>query len=297
MSLKRAYLYLHISILLAGFTGIFGRLIELSAIPLVWYRVMLAAPMIAVFMYIQKQKIIYPLTDIWAIAKSGIVLSIHWIFFYSSIKYSNVSIAVVCFGLIGFFTTILQTLIQKAKFSFVELSLSLIAIAGIVAIFNFETTYKLGITLGIISAFLAALYTVLNKSLVEKYKPTLINLYQLTTCAVVMSFILPFQMHQASDQHLIPDTYDIFYLLLFAFFCTAVLYILFNKSLQNLSPITVTLSYNLEPVYSIILAIFIFNENSELSNQFYLGVTLILLSVFLQSLYSVRAYRKLGRHL
>ena len=291
MSLRKAYIFLHSSIFLAGFTGIFGRLIDLNAIPLIWYRVMFAAPMIAIYLYFQRQKIRYPLRDFWEIAKSGIILSVHWILFYSSIKYSNVSVAVVCVGLVGFFTTFLQRIIQKIQFSITELFLSLIAIAGIVLIFNIESGYKLGIILGVASAFLASLFTVLNKDLVKKYEPTLINFYQLTTTFIVMSFILPFQMHFTGNQNLSMSVHDLFYILLFAFFCTALLYILFNKSLQILSPVTVTLSYNLEPIYSIILAILIFKENSELSFNFYIGVGLILLSVLLQSLYAVKNYR------
>ena len=291
MSLRKAYIFLHSSIFLAGFTGIFGRLIDLNAIPLIWYRVMFAAPMIAIYLYFQRQKIRYPLRDFWEIAKSGIILSVHWILFYSSIKYSNVSVAVVCVGLVGFFTTFLQRIIQKIQFSITELFLSLIAIAGIVLIFNIESGYKLGIILGVASAFLASLFTVLNKDLVKKYEPTLINFYQLTTTFIVMSFILPFYMHFTGNQNLSMSVHDLFYILLFAFFCTALLYILFNKSLQILSPVTVTLSYNLEPIYSIILAILIFKENSELSFNFYIGVGLILLSVLLQSLYAVKNYR------
>lgn len=161
--MKEAFIKLHISILLAGITGLFGKLISLNEGLLVWYRMMFASLLFISFLALQKRLKLPPLKEILKISGIGLLLGLHWIFFYGSIKASNISIGVVCFSLTGFFTAFLKPLLNRHSVSFKEVLFSLLTLAGIILIFHFDTRYRLGIGLGIISSALAALFTITNK--------------------------------------------------------------------------------------------------------------------------------------
>lgn len=280
--MKRAYIYLHLAVLLASLTGIFGKLITLNAEALVFYRTLFAAIGMGVLArYMGKLKR-YSLKETLQIMLAGFVISCHWIAFYASIKLSNVSIGVVCFCLSGFFTALFKPLFQKTKLSVPELLLSLLVLAGIVLIFSFDTTYRLGISLGIFAASLAAIYTLLNDRLIHKYDVFNINFYQMTggfIIAVVLMLGFNWHHHLAFP---IPDGLNLSYLLILSLLCTVLLYILVLKAQQKVSAFTVNLSFNLEPIYSIILAIIFFHENKELHSSFYIGCSLIVLSIVIQ---------------
>ena len=155
------YIKLHASVLLAGFTGLLAKLISLNEVVIVWYR-MFFAFLIFALMYVFTRNKIKMSEPLKAVAL-GALLAVHLIFFFGSIKYSNVSIGVVCYSLVGFFTVLFEPFVCKTKFSFVELFYSLIAVFGILLIFNFDASYRFGIVLGVISAGLFALYTLYNK--------------------------------------------------------------------------------------------------------------------------------------
>lgn len=290
--MKNAYILLHISILLAGFTGIFGKLIDLNEALLVWYRIALSSIILGAILFYNKSRILYPLREILSMSVAGGFLTLHWLFFFGSIKHSNVSIGVICFGLTGFFTAILQPLIRRTHIKLSEILLSLITISGIALIFHFDTQYRVGITLGIISSVFSALYTIYNERLIQKYDSKLLNFYQLGTGTIFLGLMMPFYLFFNPTEYLFPNTEDWIYISILAFFCTVILYVLFNESLKYLSAFTVNLSFNLEPIYSIILAFILFNENQDLNNYFYIGITLVMLSVVLQGILSYRKYQK-----
>jgi len=280
--MKRAYLYLHLAVLLAGFTGIFGKLIDLNQIVLVFYRTLLASGILGLILLFSKKKYNYTIKNMLHIAATGLVITLHWIFFYGSIKASNVSIGVVCFCLTGFFTSILSPLIGKRKFDKSELWLSLLVLLGIVLIFSFDTTYRYGIVLGIAGAFLASLFTILNEQLLVKYDVWDINFYQILTAAIFSGILV--LGYKIIDPNLIvvPSKGDWLNLIVFALFCTVLMYALMLMAQRKLSAFTVNLSFNLEPIYSILLAIFFFHENKTLKPSFYIGCGLILLSITIQ---------------
>ncbi|MCO5230980.1 MAG: DMT family transporter [Chitinophagales bacterium] len=290
--MRNSYIYLHLSVFLAGFTGIFGRLIQLNEGLLVWYRIALASIVLGGMLLYNKSKICYPLKDILSISKSGVILTIHWLLFFASIKYSNVSIAVVCFGLTGFNTSILYPIIKRKKFNFVEIALSLITLSGIILIFHFDIHYRLGIILGIISSLFSALYTIFNEDLVKKFDSKTLNFYQLSAGTIFLTLVMPLYLKMNPTSYLFPNLTDWIYIFILSIVCTVVLYILFNESLKHISPFTVNLSYNLEPIYSIILAFILFQENKELEGHFYIGMMLVILAVVLQSLLSYKRYQK-----
>lgn len=280
--MKRAYFYLHLSILLAGFTGIFGKLIELNEIVLVFFRTLLASIILFVFLALSKRFRRFSSKDILCMAGSGAVIMLHWFFFYGSIKESNVSIGVVCFCLTGFFTAILGPILGKRKFDKYELLLSLLVLLGIILIFSFDTTYRFGILLGVISALLASLFTMWNEKLLKVYDVWNLNFYQMLSAACLSSIVMLVYKYFDPRLVVVPSQKDWLYLIVFALFCTVLMYAFMLMAQRKVSAFTVNLSFNLEPIYSIILAILLFHENKSLNGSFYIGCGLILLSISIQ---------------
>lgn len=286
--MKKSYLILHAAVILAGFTGIFGKLISLNEGLLVWYRVFFSSIILLLILKLFKVRAIPTSKEKFGIAKIGLLITIHWVFFYASIKYSNISIGVVCYCLTSFFTAIFSPLINRQKFNPTELLLSVLTLIGIALIFHFDSSYQLGILLGVISSAFAALYTIYNERLVKKYDSRIINYYQMIGGTVALGISLPLYLHYFHAPSLIPSPKDTVYLLLLASFCTAGLYVLFAESLKRIPAFTVNLSFNLEPVYAIILAFLFFNESKELNVSFYIGLLFVMASVILQTIFSLK---------
>jgi drug/metabolite transporter (DMT)-like permease len=217
----------------------------------------------------------------------GALLGLHWMLFYGSIKASNVSIGVICFSLVGFFTAICEPLILKRRFSWMELLLSCITVAGVMCIFSFDTRYRYGIMIGIVSSLVCALYVIYNKKASVGVRSRDVLMSQMSGGLIVVSCIIPlYLMVFPSSQAVvvIPEGSNLWFMLCHALFCTVGMYLLQIQALKRLSAFTVNLSYNLEPCYTIILAFLIFGEGREVNFSFYLGITLIVLSVLLQTL-------------
>lgn len=284
--MKKSYLRLHIAVILAGFTGVFGKLISLNEGLLVWYRVLLSAIILFFVLKFFKKDIKQSMPEKLTISSVGMLITIHWIFFYASIKYANISIGVVCYCLTSLFTAIFEPLINKKPFSVPQLLLSCLTLLGISLIFHFDSSYQLGIWLGVVSAAFAALYTVFNERLVKKHDSIVINYYQMVGGTIGLGILLPFYLYFFPVTTLLPSTTDLLYLLLLAAFCTVTLYVLFAEVLRVIPAFTVNLSFNLEPIYSIILAFIFFNEGKEVNASFYLGCAFVMLSVILQSVFS-----------
>ncbi|MEO8569958.1 MAG: EamA family transporter, partial [Ginsengibacter sp.] len=166
--MKKAFLQLHIAVLLAGFTAILGKLIDLNEGMLVLYRMLLSAVLLGLILLYRKEFERISFVDALKIFGVGTIVAMHWVTFYGSIKYSNVSVSVTCLSAIGFFTSFFEPLIKRRRIDGVEVALGLLAIAGIYLIFNFYPEYKTGIIFGIISAMLASLFPIYNKSFLEK---------------------------------------------------------------------------------------------------------------------------------
>ncbi|NDW18141.1 EamA family transporter [Dysgonomonas sp. 216] len=280
--MKQALIKLHLSVIIASFTGIFGKLIALHEGLLVWYRLLITSVVFFMVLWITKRFRRIGGKELLKIMGVGCILSAHWFFFYGSIKASNVAIGVVCFSLTGFFTAILEPIINRHRFSVKELLFSVIGVLGILLIFHFDTRYRLGITLGAISSTLAAIFIICNKHVTANRPATSVLFYEIIGGLVFVSLLLPVYIYFFPPEKLIPDVYDWTYLFLLATICTVGLYILQIQALRFVSPFTVNLTYNLEPVYSIILAMILFSEAKELDLSFYVGLGLIIFSVFLQ---------------
>ncbi|PUV24514.1 DMT family transporter [Sphingobacterium athyrii] len=292
--MKKSYLLLHFAIILAGFTGIFGKLISLSEVLLTWYRIFFSAIILSLILRILRISTKISTNEKINIGKIGVLITIHWVFFYASIKYANISIGVVCYCLTSFFTAIFKPLIDKTRFNYSELLLSALTLVGISCIFHFDNSYQLGIILGVISSSFAALYTIYNEKLVKVYDSKLLNYYQMIGGTVGLGLLLPVYLYFFPTVNLLPSYKDTVYLFLLSLFCTVGLYVLFAEVLKKISAFTVNLSFNLEPVYAIAIAFLFFNEGKELNFSFYLGLLFVILSVVLQTAISVKKQQNKG---
>ncbi len=280
--MKKALIQLHIAVFLAGFTAILGKLITLNEGLLVWFRLLITVVTLAAILFFKKELQRIPLKDALKIFGVGVIVAIHWVTFYGSVKYANVSVALVCFSASGFFTAFFEPLILKRKISLAEVVLGLIAISGIYIIFDFHPQYKLGIIFGIISAVGSSVFPIYNKKLLLTYTPKILMLYELGGGLLALTVLVPFYLMQFPAAYYLPTTSDWLWLLVLAWLCTVLSFDLQLNALKKISAFTANLTYNLEPVYGIILAFLFFKENENLNNQFYIGVMLILLAVVLQ---------------
>ncbi len=282
--MKNALIKLHIAVFLAGFTAIIGKLIALNEGLLVWYRLLITVVTLALVLYFRKELERLSLASAFKIFGVGVIVALHWVSFYGSVKYSTVAVSLTCFSAIGFFTAFFEPLILKRKIDLVEVALGLLAIAGIYLIFDFHPQYEKGILFGIISAMLASIFPVLNKLLLKNYTPRTITLYEMTGGLIALTFYIPVYLYFFPATYYLPTGADFLWLLVLAWLCTIISFDLQLQALKKISPFTSSLTYNLEPVYGIILGFIIFHENKYLGIGFYLGLGCILLAVALQML-------------
>ncbi|MBA2563748.1 MAG: DMT family transporter [Chitinophagaceae bacterium] len=280
--MKKAFIQLHIAVFLAGFTAILGKLITLNEGLLVWYRLFITVVTLWLLLYLKKEFDRLSVKNTVLIFGVGTIVAMHWVCFYGSIKYANVSVSLTCFSAVGFFTSIFEPVIMKRKIDLFEVFLGLLAIAGIYLIFDFYPQYKTGILFGIISALLASLFPIFNKNLLKNFSAKTVTLYEMTGGLLALSLIIPFYLKFFPAEYYLPSVTDWLWLLVLAWLCTVLSFILQLNALKRVSPFTANLTYNLEPIYGIMLAFIIFHENKYLSSGFYYGLALILLAVILQ---------------
>ncbi|MEJ7610183.1 MAG: DMT family transporter [Ferruginibacter sp.] len=280
--MKKAFIQLHIAVFLAGFTAVLGKLITLNEGLLVWYRLLITVFVLAVILFFRKEFKRYPFRDIIRMAGVGGVIAFHWVTFYGSVKYGNISVALVCLSSAGFFSALLEPLFLKKKIIIPELLLGLMAIAGIYIIFDFHPQFKLGIVYGMLSAFGAAVFPILNKELLHRFSPRTLTFYELGGGLVILTLLLPFYLDQTGAAYYIPTLSDLGWLLVLALLCTVVSFDLQLQALQKISAFTVNLMYNLEPLYGIILAFVFFGEGKMFHDEFYWGVALIVMAIVIQ---------------
>ncbi|UGS21906.1 DMT family transporter [Flavobacterium cyclinae] len=274
----KSYLHLHLIVFIWGFTAILGKLISLEALDLVWYRMLFASTIMTIVVVLSKEKVKVPLNVFIGFVVSGIIIATHWLTFYQAIKVSNVSITLACLSTGAFFASILEPIFYKRKIIWYELVFGLIVIAGLSIIFNVETKYKSGIYLAVTSAFLSALFSVINGKYAKEYSPNIISLYELSSGVFFLSIYL-FFAGSFSPAFFAISINDLIWLFLLSSICTAYAFSASVKVMKYLSPFTVMLTINLEPIYGIILALMIFKDGEEMTPLFYVGALLILITV------------------
>ena len=280
--MKRAFIQLHIAVFLAGFTAVLGRLIGLNEGLLVWYRLLITVIVLAGILYAKKEFKKIAVRDVLRMSAVGGIIGFHWVTFYGSIKYGNISVALVCLSAAGFFSALIEPILFKKKIEVAEVLLGLLAIAGIYIIFDFHPNFKVGIVYGILAAFGAAIFPMLNKQLIKEFSPRTLTFYELIGGLIILSLLLPIYLILTPSGYFLPTIQDFGWLIILAVVCTVLCFDLQLKALQKISAFTSNLMYNLEPLYGIILAFVFFGEGKSFHKEFYIGVALILLAIVLQ---------------
>lgn len=277
------YIHLHILVFIWGFTAILGALISIDAIPLVWYRMFFAVLFILIYFLFKRKSIRTTPKALLKFLFTGILIALHWIAFFSAIKVANVSIALVAMSTGALFTSLIEPLFFKRKLIFLELLFGVIVIVGLYVIFNVESEYTLGIIYALIASFLSALFTVLNGLFIKKHEADVITFYQLLFgVAFISIYVLASSNFSMQDFSL--KNSDILYLLILSSICTAYAFVVSVKIMKYLTPYTVMLTVNLEPVYGIILALLFFGDKEKMSPQFYIGALLIIITVIVNGI-------------
>lgn len=276
---EKNLIILHCTVFVWGFTGILGELISVSAVYLVWYRLMIA--FVSLFLYFIFAKTDFKVSwkTFFQFIFTGAIVGIHWLLFFQSIKVSTVSVTLVCLSATTLFTAIFEPLVTNKKISKLEILAGMIIIAGIVLIFKFETRYTKGIILGLISASAASIFTIINSHYAKQKPAAVIAFYELSGAFFWLSVYLFFM--GGFNQNLYLKTDDLIYLLILGTVCTSVAYVAGVSVMKQLSAFRVALVTNLEPVYGIIMAFFFFGELKKMNSGFWIGAILILSTVFL----------------
>ncbi len=281
---QRAYLELHFAVLLFGLTALLGGLIDLSAVNIVWWRVLLTSISLLFLIKLGEIRRILPTKTILAMMGIGVIVGLHWVTFYGSVKLSNVSICLVGISTTSTFTAILEPLFFKEKIKWLEVGLSLLILPGMILVVNATDWSMLtGLWVALISAFLAALFAIFNKKMITKIGALPITFIELSSAWLFLSIVIPvyYLITLKPIELLPPRPIDWAYLVFLALFCTTLAYVLALRSLKYLSAFAANLTYNLEPVYGILLAWFILKENEQLTTGFYIGAVIIMLAVFM----------------
>ena len=291
--MKNSLLRLHFTVFLWGFTGVLGKAITLNEGWLVWWRMFISAISIAV-LYGFKGKIEkISFRDFFKIASIGTILSLHWLCFYGSIKYANVSIALTCLSTSGLISAFIEPLFFRRRINIAELSLGLFALAGIAIIYFDNLYFSTGIYVGLLSSVLTVLVSVMNKKYVTDFKPETVTLYQLSGGCFGLTVLLPLYDYIFHSTAQVPQGLDWLWLMILSWLCTILTFMIYIRVLKQVTAFTVNLTLTLEPVYGIVLAFLIYHENKSLGDKFYIGFGLILLAVIIQMLRLVQQHRKL----
>lgn len=277
-SLQKSIITLHITVMVWGFTGVLGALISVNEYQLVWYRVLIAAVSLAIFCKIKNISLKADFMPILKLLGTGLLLGLHWILFFGAIKASNISITMVCLSSLTLFTSILEPIFNRVKVSKLEVLIGMVIIFGIYLIFQFESQYTKGILMGLSSALLASMFTIINGKQIKNRSAIVISFYELVGAFLGVTVYLLFK--NGAHQNLYLPVNDVVYLLLLGTVCTSVAYVYGVTVMQHLSAFRVVLITNLEPVYAIIMALLFFGKTEHMSNQFYIGALIILMAIF-----------------
>lgn len=278
--IQRAYLQLHLAVFLFGFTAILGELISLTELPLVWWRMLLTTVSFLFIPGVLQAFRKVPRRMRWQMLGIGSIIALHWVTFFGAVKYSNVSICLVGMATTSFFTAIVEPLFFKRKIKTYELVLGAMVIPGMyLVVQSIDLSMRIGILMALVSAFLAALFSVFNKKMVTQANTQVITFIELGSGWLFLCLLLPFYLNQTGEAF-VPVRWDWAYLVILAVVCTTFAFVLSLNALRYLSAFTNSLIINLEPVYGILIAWFLFQEHKEVGEYFYIGVAIVLLAVF-----------------
>lgn len=281
------HLHLHLIVFIWGFTALLGQLISLQALSLVFTRICISVIVILGYLLMQKKSLNIAPKDMFRFFIFGFVIAIHWLTFFHAIKISNISITLACISTGAFFTSILEPIFYKRKFILYEVLLGGLVVGGLLLIFQFETQYKMGILVALLSAFLSACFSLINGKLAHSYDSVIVSFYELLGGLFILSCFLFYQNgFTASNFNLQP--YDYLWLGILGSVCTAYPFIATIDIMKYLSPYTVMLTINLEPIYGILLAVIFFRDQEKMTPAFYIGACIIICTVLLNAYFKNR---------
>lgn len=275
-------LLLHALVFIWGFTGILGYEISLSAVPLVWWRVAIASVSLGLFGAIARKSIRARTQEILQFFGVGIVIALHWLCFFGSIKESTISVALVVISTTAFFVSLIAPILRKEKFHYYELLLGVMVVIGLAVIFRFESQYTTGIILSLLSALFAATFSTFNSMLISKHSAIKIAFWEILSACVAITTYLMFTGNLESTLTNISG-YNFSLLLVLGIVCTGFAFVAAIEVMKVLSPFTCALAINLEPIYTIVFALWIYGESEYMSLQFYLGALIILSTLFVEA--------------
>ena len=287
----KSYLHLHLIVFIWGFTAVLGALISLDALPLVWFRMLFAVGFVGIYIYFKKLSLKISTKTFLQFIFAGLLIALHWFTFFHAIKISNISITLACLSTGAFFTSLLEPILYGKKIVWYEVFFGLLVVFGLYIIFKVEGNYFWGMLTALSSAFLSALFAVINSKFVKEHDAVVISFYELSGGVVFFTFLLLFA-HSFSPDFFILSSKDFLYLMILSSVCTAYAFIASTSIMKFLSPYTVMLTINLEPIYGIILAVLVFKEKERMSFEFYIGACIILLTVILNGI--IKSRKKLS---
>ena len=287
----KSYLHLHFIVFIWGFTAVLGALISLDALPLVWFRMLFAVGFISIYIVFKKIPLKISTKTMLQFLLAGLIIALHWFTFFKAIKVSNISVTLACLSTGAFFTSLLEPIFYGKKVVWYEVFFGLLVVFGLYIIFNVEGNYLYGMIIALSSAFLSALFAVINSKFVKDYDPVIISFYELSGGVVFFSFLLLFT-NSFSPTFFALSEKDLMYLFILSSVCTAYAFIASTSIMKFLSPYTVMLTINLEPIYGIILAVLVFKDKERMSFEFYIGAIIIVLTILLNGV--IKSNKKLN---
>lgn len=288
------YIQLHFLVLIWGFTAILGVLITIPAVEIVFYRTLFAFIALGILLYIRKRNFKLGALETFKILSTGILIAAHWILFFAAARVSTVSVTLAGMATCSLWTSFIEPIATKRKIKWFEVVLGGIVMIGLYIIFQFEFDHVVGLSMALISAFLAALFTVINGKFTMRHNPYMITFYEMIGACLGTALFFPIYLkYFAKDGilHLIPTNMDWLYIAILALVCTVYAYSVSVELMQKMSAYVINLTVNLEPVYGIILAVIFFNEDEKMTAGFYWGTLVILLSVLIYPLIN-RYYKR-----
>ena len=275
------FIHLHFLVFIAGFTAVLGELIINSSVSIVWHRMLIASILTIFFILLKKKSLKINLKQLFKYSFLGLIIALHWITFFEGIEQSNISVTLAMFSTAAFFTSFLEPLFFKRKIIFYEIILGLLVVIGVFLIFNAEFKFIYGIILGILSAFFASIFSVLNGIMIQNDSAIKISFYEFVSGVIFITIylILTDNITSLSIENYLSVNY--LYIFILGSVCTAYAFIASVYLLKFITPYSVVLTYNLEPIFGILLALLFFGDNEKMSFQFYIGLFLILSSVLI----------------
>src|SRR5690554_5190041 len=283
----KSYLHLHFIVFIWGFTGVLGELISVGSFEKVWYRMSIAFALVGIYVWYKKISLKIPLKLLLVFIVCGFVITLHWVAFFEAIEVSNVSVTLATLSTKAFFASILEPIFYRRKIIGYEVFFGLLVMLGLYIIYDVNGNFLYGIALALIAAFLSASFSIINGKFAGKYSSSYISFYQVLGGVLFITGYLFFSDELNSDFFVL-STSDFIYLMILGSICTAYTFVASIDVMKHLSPYTVMLTINLEPVYGIILAIILFPETEKMSTGFYIGAGIIILTILANGYFKLK---------